>query len=72
MNIHTLPRELKETIGTESIDFAVKAKRNHFVGTAIFPLIFGLGWLAGGSFLSYKIFGPLLYNEEVRLRINGV
>lgn len=72
LRITDLPDDLKVIIDAEEIDFAVKAKRNQPVSTAVGILIFGTIWTAFISIFVVGFFGPLFIGEEVHFTSNDV
>lgn len=68
----TLPQELENYIGSESKDFAVKAKHASPPKTSLAMIIFGLVWLAFSSLFLFAFLGPLFKGEEVHFLANDV
>ena len=67
-----LPSELMKYIGSESQDFAVKAKRANPPKTSIFLILFGAAWLAFTSIFVFAFLGPLFKGKEVEFLVNDV
>ena len=67
-----LPSELMTYIGSESQDFAVKAKRANPPKTSIFLILFGAVWLAFTSIFVFAFLGPLFKGNEVEFLVNDV
>jgi hypothetical protein len=67
-----LPSELITYIGSESQDFAVKAKRANPPKTSIFLALFGAVWLAFTSIFVFAFLGPLFKGNEVEFLVNDV
>lgn len=68
----SLPSELVSYIGSESRDFAVKAKHANQPKSSIVMLIFAFVWL-GFSLLFFVLFiGPLFQGNEVHFLANDV
>jgi len=68
----TLPSELLTYIGSESQDFAVKAKRANPPKASIFLILFGAAWLAFTSIFVFAFLGPLFKGKEVEFLVNDV
>ena len=68
----TLPQELENYIGSESKDFAVKAKYATPPKTSMAMIIFGFVWLAFSSVFLFAFLGPLFKGEEVHFLANDV
>lgn len=68
----SLPQELVNAIGSESIDFAVKAKRSQPAKAAIAFMIFGIVWLAFSSIFVILFLGPVFQGKEVEFLANDV
>ena len=68
----SLPSELLKYIGSESQDFAVKAKRANPPKTSIFFILFGAVWLAFTSIFVFAFLGPLFKGKEVEFLVNDV
>lgn len=67
-----LPPELRSVIGTESKDFAVKARRSQPVKMSMALIIFGMLWLAFSSIFVIAFLGPLFVGETVYFTANDV
>lgn len=68
----SLPQELVNAIGSESLDFAVKARRSQPAKTAIALMIFGIVWLAFSSIFVILFLGPVFQGKEVEFLANDV
>jgi hypothetical protein len=68
----TLPQELENYIGSESKDFAVKAKHAAPPKASLAMIIFGFVWLAFSSIFLFAFLGPLFKGEEVHFLANDV
>ncbi len=68
----TLPPELKTVIGTETRDFAVKARRSQPVKMSMALIIFGTVWLAFSSIFVIAFLGPLFVGENVYFTANDI
>lgn len=67
-----LPEALSSILGSESIDFAIKAGRAQ-PRKKSFPLIlFGIAWTAFTSIFVIAFLGPLFLGKEVHFESNGV
>jgi hypothetical protein len=67
-----LPEGLSSILGSESIDFAIKAGRAQ-PRKKSFPLIlFGIAWTAFTSIFVIAFLGPLFLGKEVHFESNGV
>lgn len=67
-----LPQELINAVGSESIDFAVKARRSQPAKAAIAFMIFGIVWLAFSSIFVILFLGPVFQGKEVEFLANDV
>lgn len=67
-----LPQNLANNIGSENIEFAVKAKRAKPVKTSIGIILFGTVWTAFTSIFVYAFLWPLFLGDEVHFTSNGV
>jgi hypothetical protein len=67
-----LPPELSSSLGSEKIDFSVKASRAYPIGGSIFMLIFGIFWTAFSSVFVFALFGPIFKGGEAHFELNGV
>jgi hypothetical protein len=68
----SLPPEMNNFLGSESKDFAVKAKRANPPKTSIFLILFGTAWLAFTSIFVLAFLGPLFQGKEVEFLVNDV
>jgi hypothetical protein len=68
----TLPPELLSYIGTESKDFAVKAKHANPPKVSLFLILFGVVWLGFTSIFFFAFLGPLFQGKEVEFLTNDV
>ena len=68
----TLPPELTNYIGSESKDFAVKAKHANPPKSSLFMIGFGAVWLGFTSIFVFAFLGPLFKGKEVEFLTNGV
>lgn len=68
----TLPPEMMTLIGSETKEFAVKARRANPPKTSIFLSIFGFFWLAFTSIFVVAFLGPLFQGKEVEFLVNDV
>jgi hypothetical protein len=66
-----LSKNLANVIGSEKIEFAVKAKRSKPLKSAIGLIIFGTFWTAFSSIFVYPFLWPLFLGEEVKFSANG-
>jgi len=67
-----LPPELQSNLGSESIDFAVKAKRAQPLKSSLFFVLFGTFWLAFTGIFVVAFLGPLFQGKEVHFTANDV
>ena len=67
-----LPPELETYIGSESKDFAVKARHAHAPKTSLALIIFGAVWLGFSSIFLFAFLGPLFQGQEVHFLTNDV
>ena len=67
-----LPEELSSVIGSESIDFAVKAGRAQPLKKSFSLILFGTVWTAFTSIFVIAFLGPLFLGKEVHFESNGV
>jgi hypothetical protein len=67
-----LPPELNNLVGSEIIDFAVKAKHANPPKVSMVMIIFGVMWLAITSILFIVFLGPLFQGKEVHFLANDV
>jgi hypothetical protein len=67
-----LPPELQSVIGTEQLDFSVKAKRNQPASKSIGIILFGTLWTAFTSIFVYAFLGPLFVGKETNFKVDGV
>jgi hypothetical protein len=67
-----LPPELENYIGSESKDFAVKAKHANPPKASLFMIIFGVVWLGFSSIFLFAFLGPLFQGKEVEFLTNDV
>jgi hypothetical protein len=67
-----LPQGLVNAIGTESRDFAIKAKRAQPPKVSLALIIFGAVWLAFTSIFVIAFLGPLFQGKEVNFLVNDV
>lgn len=68
----SLPPELDIIVGSESRDFAVKAKRANPPKSSIFLVTFGAVWLGFTSIFFFAFLGPLFQGREVEFLVNDV
>jgi hypothetical protein len=68
----TLPPELENYIGSESKDFAVKAKHANPPKASLAMILFGTIWLAFTSIFVFAFLGPLFQGKEVEFLANNV
>lgn len=68
----TLPTELTAAIGSETIDFAVKAGRAQPLKTSLYTIFFGTLWTGFMSIFVFIFLGPLFLGQEVHFTANGV
>jgi hypothetical protein len=69
---NTLPTRLIQHIGSESRDFAVKARRAQPIKTSVTAILFGSFWLAFTSIFVVAFLGPLFAGREVHFTSNDV
>jgi hypothetical protein len=67
-----LPPELRSVIGTESKDFAAKARRTQPVKMSMALIAFGTIWLAFSSIFVIAFLGPLFVGDTVYFTANDV
>ena len=67
-----LPQELVNVIGSESKDFAIKAKRSQPPKVSLALIIFGAVWLGFTSIFVVAFLGPLFQGNEVHFLANDV
>ncbi|MBN1546829.1 MAG: hypothetical protein JW902_09235 [Syntrophaceae bacterium] len=67
-----LPQELSSVIGSERIDFSVKAGRAQPLKKSLSIIFFGAVWTAFTSVFVIAFLGPLFLGKEVRFDANGV
>jgi hypothetical protein len=67
-----LPPEILSNIGSESIDFTVKANRAQPLKSTLGIIIFGTAWLAFTSIFVVAFLGPLFKGREVHFTANDV
>ena len=72
MDNTTLPQELSSSIGSEKMEFAVKAGRAQPLKKSLSLIVFGTLWTTFASVCGVAFFGPLLSGEEVHFKLNGV
>ncbi|MBU2996457.1 hypothetical protein KO500_08420 [Cellulophaga baltica] len=72
ININAVPNELKTLIGTEEVDFIVKAKRRKPLSYSILLFVFSTFWLGISGTIGFLFLGPLFFGEEVHFKENGV
>ncbi|GHU01041.1 hypothetical protein FACS1894186_3010 [Alphaproteobacteria bacterium] len=66
------PAELRTLVGSESVDFAVKARRIAPLRTQMAGMLFGLVFVIfPGSILWFALLGPILAGETVHFEANG-
>jgi hypothetical protein len=68
----TLPVELVNYIGSETRDFAVKAKHANPPKVSVFMIIFGAVWLGFSSIFFFLFLGPVFRGKEVHFLSNDV
>jgi hypothetical protein len=68
----TLPPELESFIGSETRDFAVKAKHANPPKASLAMIIFGAVWLGFTSIFFFAFLGPLFQGKEVHFLTNDV
>jgi hypothetical protein len=69
---YNLPIGLRTVIGSERVDFAVKAIRANPVKMSLFMLIFGIAWLLFSSIFVIAFLGPLFVGKEVHFTADDV
>jgi len=67
-----LPPELESYIGSESKDFAVKARHANPLKSSFFMIVFGTVWLGFTSIFLFAFLGPLFQGREVEFLANDV
>jgi hypothetical protein len=67
-----LPVELRNMIGSEEIDFEVKAAHAKPLRSAWFFILFGAAWTAFSMIFVIAFLGPLFLGQEVHFESNGV
>ena len=67
-----MPLRLRDYIGSETRDFAVKATRANPPKMSLALVLFGLVWLAFTSIFVVAFLGPLFVGNEVEFTANGV
>ncbi len=68
----TLPSEILTNLGSESMDFAVKAARIRPLRSTMSLLFFSLLWLTITGIFLAAMFGPILVGQESHFTSNGV
>jgi hypothetical protein len=68
----SLPPQLESYIGSESRDFAVKARHANPPKTSFFMILFGTVWLGFTSIFFFAFLGPLFQGKEVEFLTNDV
>jgi len=68
----TLPPELESFAGSETKDFAVKAKHANPPKASLALIIFGAVWLAFTSIFFFAFLGPLFQGKEVHFLTNDI
>jgi hypothetical protein len=66
----TLPPNLRTVIGSDRLDFAVKAQRAQPFKMSLGVLIFGIVWFLFSSIFVFVFLGPLFMGEEVHFTAN--
>jgi len=67
-----LPQVLYNSLGSETRDFVVKAKRTSPVKVSLALIVFGTFWLAFTSIFVIAFLGPLFVGKEVHFTSNDV
>jgi hypothetical protein len=67
-----MPVDLQSIIGSENIDFLVKARRKQPVKNSLGIIFFGTLWTAFTSIFVIALFGPLFRGEEAHFKVDGV
>jgi hypothetical protein len=67
-----LPEVLSSVVGSESIDFAIKAGRAQPRKKSFSLILFGIAWTAFTSIFVIAFLGPLFLGKEVHFESNGV
>ena len=67
-----LPEDLISIVGSENIDFAIKAGRAQPLKKSFSIILFGTVWTAFTSIFVITFLGPLFLGKEVHFESNGV
>jgi hypothetical protein len=67
-----LPVQLRETLGSEEIQFEVKAAHAQPLRSSWFFILFGAAWTAFSMIFVIVFLGPLFIGKEVHFESNGV
>lgn len=67
-----LPQVLYNSLGSETRDFVVKAKRSSPLKVSVSLIVFGTFWLAFTSIFVVAFLGPLFVGKEVHFTSNDV
>lgn len=70
MNNALLPQDLVNVIGSEAVDFVVKAGRCEPVKKSRSVIFFGIVWTGLASVFAYFFLLPLILGEEVHFKVN--
>jgi len=68
----SLPPQMLTSIGSENMDFVVKATRLKPVRNILSLIAFSCMWLAITTFISSFMFGPVFLGQETHFTSNGV
>lgn len=71
-NNPALPPELISAIGSETVDFTVKAKRIQPLKKSIGVFFMGIAWTLFSVFMLLVFIGPNLQGQATTMKINGV
>ncbi len=69
---YRLPTKLKQTIGSEPLDFIAKDQPSTPFGVLVSVISMGIVWIILMSCIIYAFIGPLFHGEEVEMTINDV
>lgn len=68
----TLPPELISAIGTETVDFTVKANRIQPLKKSLYIFFMGIAWTLFSVFVLFVFIGPTLRGETTIIEVNGI
>jgi hypothetical protein len=68
----SLPPKLLSELADESVEFSVRSKSKMLKWVGVFPILFGVAWLAAVVWICWLFFGPLLDGEMIHFSVNGV